>query len=222
MLIDLKKIQESKHILIVVKDTTFANASAFYSYILTLHKKVSLYKSEDISNRVAFLPWYDKLRDTKLSSAAYTLSMESDTQQLYAFFKMHEIKINKKMATALYMGLLEEYKNFTTNACDGITFAVASELIALGAEYKICREYYLRRVPLAIWRLKMSLYESMTLSEDARSASLFISDEILKASGASLENAIDILNDAVNLVHVRKATLYKSDDNNKIIKEIRT
>ena len=222
MLIDLKKIQESKHILIVVEDTTFANASAFYSYILTLHKKVSLYKSEDISNRIAFLPWYDKLRDSKLTSAEYTLSMESDPQPLYAFFKMHEIKINKKMATALYMGLLEEYKNFTTNACNGITFAMASELITLGAEYKMCREEYLRQVPLATWRLRTKLYEGMTLSEGARSASLFMSDKILKASGANLENAIDILNDALNLVHVKKATLYKSDDNNRIIKEIRT
>lgn len=220
MLINLNKIKENKHILIVVKKNTFANASALYSYLLTLHKKVSLYKSEDISNRVTFLPWYDKLRDSKPSSAEYVLEIGEDSKKLYTFFNQNSIKINKKMATSLYMALLEESDYFSSDLCDGTSFAMASELIALGADYKSCKDHYLNNEPLSLWRLKAKMYESMLLTKSATAASLFISDEILLASGATLDQAVEVLKDTLKLLYVIEATLYKSDENNKIIKEI--
>jgi phosphoesterase RecJ-like protein len=220
-LIDLKKIENSKHILIVAKHDTFANASVLYSYMLTQHKKVSLFRSEDIPSRLSFLPWYDKLRDTKHSTADFCIQAEGDGVSLYKFFCSQGLNINKKMATALYMGLLEEYDNFSSRECDGTIFAIASELISLGAEFKKCREHYLCMVPLATWRLKSKLYESMALHADASEASLTLTQEMLDASGATLEDAKNILREALSIVHVRKATLFMAAEDTKIIKEIK-
>ena len=220
MLIDLLKIEKCRHILIVANHDSFANASALYSYILTLHKKVSLFQSDKVGDALSFLPWFDKIRDVKVSSAEYVIEMSEETQNLYTFFQTNKIKINKKMATSLYMGLLQEHKNWSSKACDGTSFAIASELIAFGAEYQLCRDFYLRRVPLCLWRLKAKMYANMQLSKSATLASLFISDEELQATGATLEDAFLITEEVLTLVHVKEALLCKSDENNRIIKEI--
>ena len=52
-----KKIDAAKHIEIIVEAENLFVGSALYSYILTLHKKVSLVcKEERIDHKFSFLP----------------------------------------------------------------------------------------------------------------------------------------------------------------------
>ena len=221
MLIPIDKIQKANHILIVANSDSFANASVLYSYILTLHKKVSISYTTSIDNKLSFLPWYSKLREVSPSSADLVLNVDSDTEKLFFFLKENRIKINKKMATSLYAGVLKQYSFFTSKQCQGTIFAVSSELINLKADYKTCHDYMQNRVSLSSLRLKALLLKSLLLKDSATKANLFISDEDMKASGGTLEDAYLIMREVLNLVHVEEVFLIKVDENSKIIKNLK-
>lgn len=221
MLLDKKTIHNAKHILIITDSDSFANASAIYSYILTLHKKVSIVKTQNIEYNLSFLPWFDKIKDKAPLSADYTLEINPDTKYIYDFFKDNEIKINKKMATALYAGVLKRYDAFSSSDCNGIIFTMSSDLIALSADYKLCNEYILKKLSLSLFRLKAIMFKSMIVKENATFANLYISDEELKSSGSNLNEAYLVMKDVLKLVNVERVALFKSDENSKILKIIK-
>ena len=219
-MLNIEKIQAANHILLRVDSDSFANASAIYSYILTLHKKVSLSSFEEIDARLSFLPWFLKLKKQEPSSADYVLDIHKDVLVYVEFFQNNAIKINKKMATAMYAGLLLRYDNFSSAESDGIVFATASQLIAFGAEHNIVHKNIVRSRALSYFRLEAILYKNMLLRSNAKEAELLVSDEDLKSSGASMKDAIKIMQEVLHLVHVKKVVLKKSDENMKIIKTI--
>ncbi|MDF1883830.1 phosphoesterase [Sulfurimonas sp. SAG-AH-194-C21] len=220
MQIDIEKIKNAQHVLIVADNAAFANASALYSGVLTLHKKVSLQNREPLNVNLSFLPWFDKSRQNRPSTADYIIEVDSEILDLYMFFIGNGLKINQKMATALYAGLLTRYDNFISSQCDGAIFALISELLGLNANKLLCHEYLLSRVPLGFMRLKERLLKSLILKDNARHAFVSICDDDLKSSNTELVDAFNIMKEFLTIVHVEKVTLCKSDDNNKIIKEI--
>lgn len=219
-MLNIKKIEASKHILIKSDSDSFANASAIYSYILTLHKKVSLYHEEEIDARFSFLPWFSKLKKIRPSSADFEIDVNEEVLDYCSFFQLHGIKINKKMATALYSSLLIRYDNFNSSETHGMVFAFASQLIELGAERQIAHKYIVQSKSLALFRLKAILYKNMLLVNNAREVELCVNDADLKSSGATIKDAFEIMKDMLSLAHVDKVTLKKSDANMKIIKTI--
>lgn len=218
-MLPIQDIQTAQHIAVIAKNKSFANASAIYSYLLTQHKKVSLVRAEKIHTNLSFLPWFEKLKDTMPTSVDMSIDVSSETLEYFDFFQKNSQKINKKMATALYAGLLNRYENFTTDESDGTIFALARELIELGAEHKSCNKNIIHSVGLSVFRLKALLFAKMILVDEARELRVFICDEDLKKSGASLEDAESIIKELLSMVHVRRVVLIKSDEKNKILKE---
>ncbi len=221
MNIDLKKVQKASHLLIVTDSRGFFNASAVYTYILTLHKKVSLQISGSLPKKYSFAPWFEKVRPLSISNAEYTIEIGNNTQALYDFFVKNEIKINQKMATSLYAGMVEEFQAFRSLKCNGIVFATVCKLIELKAEHKKCTRYLLYKQPLSFVRLKSLLLSTLILKEEATVAELFLSDKKLKESGATLDDAYAVMDEALTVVHVQEVRLIKSDENNKILKIIK-
>jgi len=219
-MLHIKDIENSKHILLVVDNNSFANASAIYTYILTLHKKVSLYCSEEIEHKLSFLPWFDKLKLVEPSSADLTIKVGGDVESYCAFFKENKIKINKKMATSLYGALIMRYNNFSNSEANGIVFALANQLIESGAEYKNVQAQICKSDSLALFRLKAILYAKMLLVDNATVAELFICQTDLESSGASMQDALKAMKETLSLVHVNRVVLKKSDENMKIIQII--
>ena len=221
-MLEINKILEASHILITTDNSSFANANALYSYVLTLHKKVSMQYIENIDTNLSFLPWFEKARSSKAVSAEYTLTASADSKALFVFFKENNIKINSKMATSLYTGLLKRYDSFSSDDCDGTIFAISSELIALNAEYLLANQYMRKRVPLSYFRLKALLFKSMLLVESATVAELYVSELELQESGASMKDVYLLMKEPLNLVNVSKVMLYEYDKNKRtLIKEIK-
>ena len=218
MNIDLQKIENSSHILLLADSGSFFNASVLYTYLLILHKKVSLQTKEELPKKFSFAPWFEKVRLLAKSNAEYIVEVNDNTQKLYTFFVENEIKINQKMATSLYAGMLEQFKIFSSLECDGMVFATVSQLIGLGAEHKKCKDYLLYAQPLSFLRLKSLLLGTLSLKEDANVAELFLSDKQLRESGAKLEDAYLLMDEALRLIHVKEVRLIKSDENSKILK----
>lgn len=220
-MIPFEKINAAKHIVVLCSEESFANANVLYSYILTLHKKVSIVSEEKLPKKYAFLAWYDKVRSLAPSTADMQLKAGKDTFALYTALQQHEIKINQKMATALFAGLLMQYDSSKRSECSGMVFAAFSELIALGAAFKECVKYLQNFEPLSLLRLKAIMYTNMRLRDNARIAEVYICDEDLKRSGADMKAAVRILYDFLSLAHVVEVQLLKSDANNTIIKSIK-
>lgn len=78
----MDKINKANHIVLILKDNAsiddLASANALYTYLLQLHKKVSLYCAKfDYGLNVDFLPWSDKLKSSYPSSADYEINIMS-------------------------------------------------------------------------------------------------------------------------------------------------
>jgi phosphoesterase RecJ-like protein len=218
----LQDIDKAKHIVIEFDFSLIFSASALYTHILRLHKKVSLVCiSEDKDNKLSFLPWFEKIKYTKVLSADLTISLDVNATQLYEMFKENEIKLNQKMATALYAGLLQETNGFKNSTLSGTTFAFVKELIDYGAEFKMCHEKILKSTTLNLLRLKAVLLKNMQLQKNATLAVLYISDDILKATGSKEKDAYMIMNEVICLPHVKEVSLLKLDEKNKVLKIIK-
>ena len=216
-MLDLQTLKSAKHILLKANKESFANANALYSYVLTLQKRVSLYVDEQLPYSYVSLPWFIKAKRSLPSSADYTLEVSSDTLAYVVFCQEHDIKLNEKMATSLYAGLLMQYKNFTSRDVDGMVFATALSLIESKAAYKMMQDSFAYTESLASFRLRARLFGSMLLRKSATEAVLYLSDEDLKSSGAALEDAKNIMYEAMQIAHVKRVVLLKSDEEMRII-----
>ncbi|MEA3228719.1 MAG: phosphoesterase, partial [Campylobacterota bacterium] len=214
----LKKIESARHIEIVVDTEFLFVGSALYTYILTLHKKVSLVcKSSDIDYKYSFLPWFGKIKKSDTPSADLSLKLSISTQNLYNYFEKSDIKINKKMATALYGGMLDESDGFRNSKIGALFFDTTSRLIKSGADYRLCQKFIVEFTPLSLLRLKSILLHNMVLVNSAKVALFFISDEDLQSTGSNVREAQKIIKDAFGLPYVETAILLNSDMENEII-----
>jgi len=220
-LIAFNDVKNAKYIVIITDNNSFANANALYSYILSEHKKVSLVVTQEIDAKFSFLPWYEKRRENIPASADLIIEVQPDSVALFDALKKNDIAINKKMATALFAGLLEFTEGFFNVTCNGTAFAIASELITLKAEHVTCKEFLQKRDSLALFRLKSLMYKTMVQSADAQVIKVYISNEDLKSTGATQRDVEKVQKELLKIVHVKEVILYKSDENNKILKSIK-
>ena len=261
----IKRIDEAKHIVVISHvnpDTdSIGSASAFYTYFLTLHKKVSFFcVTKDINNKLSFLPWFDKIRDSFTSSADLAIALDcgdisrlgvdldidlinidhhqsnnnyakfnlvnkkaiSTTQILYNFFKDNSVKINKKMATALYAGLLDDSNGFMDERVDGTFFATIKELIDSGADTKLCNRYIMQYMSLGAFRLKGIMLRDMQLFNNAQVAIFIVKNKDMLATGAIGEDCEYALEESLSLPSVTVALLLKENSNSTIKGSLRS
>lgn len=261
----LNRIDAAKHITVIAHvhpdADSLGGASAMYTHLLKLHKKVSFFcASENIHQKLSFLPWFDKIRNSFPISSDLAISFDcasqdrigtdlvcdlinidhhksntqfgslflvdssciSTTEVLYNMFANNGIQINKKMATALYAGLLEDSNGFMSNEVDGTTFALVSELIALGADYKTCNQFVMKYLTLGAFRIKGIMQTNMQLLSDARVAVFYVSDEDMKMSGAIGEECEYALEEALYLPNVEVSLLLRQNDDLSIKGSLRS
>ncbi len=218
-MISLEAIGSAKHIVILTSSDSFADASALYTHILRLHKKVSIVsESQTVDNGLSFLPWFDKLRDIVPSSADVVIDLDLEIESLYNLLKLNDITINNKMATALYAGLIQRFDGFLSNDIDGTIFADVSELINSGADYKLCNQSIMKRGSLSALRLKAIMLKNMILINDSKAALFQVNNDEFKSSGADLSEAYEIIKEGLNLPYVEIAILLDSE--NRVLKLI--
>ena len=212
-----QEIESAKKVEIVATSKYLFVASALYTYVLTCHKKVSLVcEEQDIEYKFSCMPWFDKIKMRPSPSAGITIVIEHSAYDLYIYLKRESIKINKKIATALYGALLYETKGLLQ--ADGMDLAFGSELIELGADYLLCRKYLVEHVTLGRLRLKSQMLEKMLLVNNAQVALFFIDKEMLQATRTEMSDALTIMQEAFGLPYVESVILLHSDRENEVVK----
>ena len=219
-MLNIDDINDAKHIVITLPsdatDSQVASANALYSFILTLHKKVSLYSTHvDFGKNLYFLPWMDKLKNSYPSSADLEIKVKK-CEDIFVFFNKNNIKLNSKTATSLYAALISKTQGFLKDVDAGV-FENAKKFLEAGAEVDSCNENILNHISLAALRLKATLFSKMLLIDEAKTALFNLDDEDLKSSGASIKDAKFILKDALSLPSVK--TVIVKYENKEIIRE---
>ncbi|MDX9813134.1 MAG: hypothetical protein WC144_07565 [Sulfurimonas sp.] len=206
-------IKDSKNIAIVSSSDikSLALASAIYSYVLQHHKKVSLHSDGFLK----ILPWSKDIKKQMPSSADLYISVgaklenslhiKSDLESLYKLLELVKstTKLNQKIATALYISMLEMSDYFRSLDVDGMLFAFAKELLSGGAKHEECIKIAQRS--LAAIRLESKMLREFVLVKNATIAVFELSDEDL--DGATLDDAKRVLKRAFDLEYVKKSLL---------------
>ncbi|WP_373036071.1 bifunctional oligoribonuclease/PAP phosphatase NrnA [Sulfurimonas sp.] len=215
----LDGIDNAKYVMIVADAKNLSCASALYTHLLRMHKKVSLVcESKNIDNKFSFLPWFEKIKSGRITSADFIIELNISSLELYDLFNNSNIKINHKMATALYSGLLVETSGFLNSSVSGTIFAAAKELIECGADYKICTDFIMKRATLCALRLKAIMLEKMILQNSAKAAVFYICDDDLKRTGAILQECDEVLEEALMLPYVELSVLLNLDNEYEVLK----
>lgn len=131
----------------------------------------------------------------------------STTEVVYDYFVANGVKINGKMATALYAGLLDDSKCFGLSECTAKTFAMADELIRFGADHPLCTEWLFHRRSLASLRVQGHLLQRMKLLSDAKLALFEVPLVLLEESGATIVECKAVLDDALKMRTVQAALM---------------
>lgn len=261
----LNKIDKAEHIVLISHVNpdadSLGSASAMYSFLLQNYKKVSWFcKTEDINQKLSFVPWFEKIKTSFPISADLAISFDcadkkrlgteiecdlinidhhesnsnygdinfvkpdfiSTTAVLYDFFKVNNVKINKKMATALYAGLIEDSDCFISKNVDGTTFALAKELIDSGADFQLCNKKIMKSTSLSALKIKGYMLRNISLECDARVAVFCVSYEDMKSTGAMGEDCEDALSESLYLPYVEVALLLRQNSDYTIKGSIRS
>ncbi len=247
-----QKLKVAKHIVLILHVNpdvdSFGSASAFYSYVLRLHKKVTLFcATADPDRRLSGLPWFDTMRHQFPSSADLAICFDcgtverlghkvecelinidhhlsdigfgdlnvinpdaiSTTEVVYDLFKEGNIKINTKIATALYAGLLDDSNSFLHVKTNAKTFEMAADLLACGAQSShVVKELY-QKNSLASLRLKGLMFEQLGLFCNGQVAVLHVNLEMFESSGALPQDAESALEESLSLVTVKVSVLLR-------------
>ncbi|WP_310439575.1 bifunctional oligoribonuclease/PAP phosphatase NrnA [Sulfuricurvum sp.] len=131
----------------------------------------------------------------------------STTEVVYDYFVANGIKINGKIATALYAGLLDDSKCFSVPECSSKTFAMAQDLIDCGADHALCSEWLYRRRSLASLRVRGILLKQMKLLVDGRLAVFEVPLSVLEETGATLSECKRVLDEALGMRSVQAAMM---------------
>ena len=80
----IETIEKAKHVVVISHVNpdadSLSSASAVYTYMLKLHKKVSFFcASKNIDEELKFLPWVEKLRDVFPADADLAISLDCGT-----------------------------------------------------------------------------------------------------------------------------------------------
>ena len=128
----------------------------------------------------------------------------SASQVAYDLFKAL-YNIDKKSATCFYAALLSDTRYFTTSSVDTKVFEAAKEMVDLGVDPAETARHFTQRRSLASLRILHCALGNLTLALDARLATLYVTQDDILATGATMPDMEGIVDYARSLVTVEIA-----------------
>ncbi len=216
-MVSLKAIEKSKNISILTDNDSFGDASALYTYILRLHKKVSLVSSERaLKMPLSCIPWYDKVKKNLSASSDLVIDLKKSDISLYELFKENNVIINEKMATALYASYLQKPACYSEKK----NIHALSELLLLKANHEQCVLFLKKSLPLSLFRLKAILFARLLLVDNAKVAVVTLQEDDFKRTGAMMYDLELIMREILNINHVQTVLVVDEENENELVRII--
>ena len=139
----------------------------------------------------------DMFGDINLVKAHYA----SASQVAYTFFKEF-FPIDVDVATCFYTALLSDTRYFTTKPTDKKVFEMAKELVDIGVKPADVAYHFTQRRSLASLRILQKALGSLTLYSNAKIAVMFVTQEDIAQTGASMPEIDGLVDYARSLTTV--------------------
>lgn len=128
----------------------------------------------------------------------------SSSQVAFDLFKTI-YDVDADTATCFYAALLSDTRYFTTSSVNEEVFSVAQDLVKLGAKPNEIAFHFTQRRPLSSVRILEKALASLSLHHEAKIATLKVTQEDIKATGASVPDMEGVVDYAKSLVTVEIA-----------------
>ncbi len=132
-------------------------------------------------------------------------SHASTSSVVFSMLKSLKIEITKDIATCIYTALAEDTNFFTTKNVNQKVFALASSLVASGADPSFIAQMIQQRNSLAKVRLQALFIESIELISDGHIAIGEVSEEMFKKTGALRYDTTELVDILLYLSTVKVA-----------------
>ncbi|MDR2342232.1 MAG: DHH family phosphoesterase [Campylobacteraceae bacterium] len=131
---------------------------------------------------------------------------------VFEMLKANSINISSKAAACLYAGNIDDTGFFAYGNLNSKTFINSAELIDLGADPIYISKQLKQSVPLARFRLKEYVMQTVDLLKNGKVGLVIIMQNDLKRSGAKREDTEDIINVIRDLVSVELAIMILEEE----------
>ncbi|WP_281951332.1 DHH family phosphoesterase [Nitrosophilus kaiyonis] len=141
---------------------------------------------------------------------------------VYKFLKENGIKISKECAICIYTALVSDTGFFQYESVNERVFNIAAELVKLGVAPDFIAKMLNEREPLAKVRLTAKILDTLTLYLNAKVAVVFLTQEMLKKCGATVDMAENASNIARSLATVEVGILLREEEDGRIKVSLRS
>ncbi|MDR1554553.1 MAG: DHH family phosphoesterase [Campylobacteraceae bacterium] len=131
---------------------------------------------------------------------------------VFEMLKANGIKVSPRAAKCLYAGNIDDTGFFAYGNINSETFINSAELINLGADPVYISKQLKQSVPLARFRLKEHVMQTVDLLKNGRVGLVVIMQDDLKKSGAKREDTEDIINIIRDLVSVELGVMILEEE----------
>lgn len=146
----------------------------------------------------------------------------STTIVVYKLLKSNNIALNRDIADALYTGLVEDTNFFSNDDINIEAFEIATLLIKEGCNPAYVAKMLTKREPLSKIRLEAELLNTLELHFDAKVSTIYLTQEMLKKSGATLSDTDEFANIGKRLATVEIALFFREIESSKIRVSVRS
>ena len=146
----------------------------------------------------------------------------STTQVVYDLLKQLNWKISPIAAQLLFTGLVSDSLSFGTDRVDSAVFAMASDLIELGASPQKAREALYEQNSLARMRLAALMMKSLSLHVDGQFAIVHATQEMFEETGAQRSDTEEALRMIMSMGVVTTALILRVELNGQLKGSLRT
>lgn len=142
--------------------------------------------------------------------------ISSTSELLYGIIKGLEIDLDKEMAEALYLGLVNDTGNFSHSNVTENTFRIASELVKAGANNnKIVSEFFKTKSYQRIKILGKALSE-MKFDKEKKLVYFYLPYSFLKEINGTKDDTEGIVEEMLNFSESEVSLFLREDENGKI------
>ncbi len=146
----------------------------------------------------------------------------STTMVVFSMLESFKIKMDAKIATCIYTGIVEDTDFFVNQNTDKAVFKMSAKLINYGVDSTKVAYNLLQRESLAKVRLKAILINSIELKQNAKVGIGIIRQEDLNSCGAMRSDCDNLINIIRSLVTVEIAILLIEEKNSEFKVSLRS
>jgi phosphoesterase RecJ-like protein len=127
------------------------------------------------------------------------INKASTSEVLFDFFEKNQMEISKNGAECFYTGIYDDSLKFSTPRVDKSTFDKISFLLEKKIDPNYLAQQLIRRDSLAKYRLLPRVLDSLELHHEGKTATIYLLEEWLGTSGATIKDCDDAIDMILNI-----------------------